>query len=687
MPNRRIVQDSDEEDNADESPIRKLVPAPAHPSSPTLTAVVDQGSSSQLKRSIASAGPSTGSTEADAMATERLDREIKDAYNSLLEPSTSRSSRSSHPSSGSPSVLRRRATTEFGEQRVKPPRITYGVRKSQDDAATWPDSEDEQPVRPAKRARKSTVTDDRVQEAVDHDVTSSSSFNGLGTSNGSEGSTSVAPIENHGRGEQNGNTTPDGSMLPLASKSSDPSAQHAQSSEGLRCPIVERTSSPTAAVQENLSVQINVANKVRSIMGAVPDLSISTSATPKPSKRAMPELDLPQITLGEEIPPSSSAPASSPVKRARIDNKGQSHALSTPPGNSDGGHDELSLSAATSPSSNKKQPNANTKTTSTRTPKTKGPGSVDLLPDLPAEKYQPRPSRSRSALTTDDLFVPNDFSKRPEALAKSKTKTKSKRRKTTAFEESRRDEEEAGRQSQGEELSVIDLVSPPKRAADGVGEESTKHSGRKDLATEPAEDVSPPPPQPPQAPPKKSRGRPKKDPTSDPIAETPKTNSSHSKNPDISEPSTLTDPLPPAAPAPAPAKRGRKRKKTVSEDIVQEDPPPPESCEGQDHNPPPNLPLEKVLTESTTHNIQPLPPQIPENTLPQPEPLEQEAAKSSPEKKKDEDAQESARREEVRKESSKNTSPANESKSGKVVYRVGLSKRQRIAPLLRVVRK
>ncbi|KAL8695794.1 MAG: hypothetical protein Q9201_007956, partial [Fulgogasparrea decipioides] len=655
MPNRRIIQDSDGEDNADESPIRKLDPTPAHPSSPTSTAAVDQGSSSQPKRSIASAGPSTGSTE-------QLNREIKDAYNSLLEPSTIRSSRSSHPSSGFPSVPRRRLSIEFGEQQVKPPRVTYGARKSQDGSATWHDSEDEQPIRPAKRARTRTATDDNIQVAVHTDDTINSSFNGLGTSEGSQGSASIVPVDNHRRGEQHGDTNPDGSMLSLGSRSSDPSRQRAQSSEGTTGPT---TSSPPAADQENFNLQVNVATKVRSIGGAAPDLSISTSTTPKTSKRAMSEFDLPQITLGEEIPPSSSTPAPSPVKRARVDNKSQNHALSTSPRNSDGAHDELSLSAATSPSSNRKQPKANTKPASIRTPKTKGSGSVDLLPDLPEEKYQPRPSRSRSALTADDLFVPTDFSKRPEALAKSKTKTKSKRRKTTAFEESGRDEDEVGRQLQGEALPVIDMVSSPRRAADGGWGERIKHSEPDGLATKPAQDVSPPPP-PPQAPLKKSRGRPKKDPISDPIVESPKTNSPHSKNPDISESLTLTGP----PPAPAPAKRGRKRKKIVSEDIVQEDPPPLEDCESQDHNPPPDLPSAKVLTEST-HNIQPQPlPQAPEDTLPHPEPL-QEATKSSP-KLKEEDAvkaQESTKGEEVKIKSMNIVSPANEGGNGKVVYR------------------
>lgn len=57
---------------------------------------------------------------------------------------------------------------------------------------------------------------------------------------------------------------------------------------------------------------------------------------------------------------------------------------------------------------------------------------------LPAEQYKPRPSRSRSGQADPSIFVPVDFSKRPETL----TKRKKNRRKTTAFERPREDTDE-----------------------------------------------------------------------------------------------------------------------------------------------------------------------------------------------------------------------------------------------------
>lgn len=59
---------------------------------------------------------------------------------------------------------------------------------------------------------------------------------------------------------------------------------------------------------------------------------------------------------------------------------------------------------------------------------------------LPPEQYNPRPSRSRSGHGDASLFIPEDFSKRPESLAK--LKRRKNRRKTTAFERPPEDSEE-----------------------------------------------------------------------------------------------------------------------------------------------------------------------------------------------------------------------------------------------------
>lgn len=98
-----------------------------------------------------------------------------------------------------------------------------------------------------------------------------------------------------------------------------------------------------------------------------------------------------------------------------------------------GGHDELSLCASTPAM-------GSARTRSSKSYKKRELegkqhndelGSEEIEIGFPKEQYQPRPSRSRSGQgEVDDLIIPVDFSKRPEALVKPK---KSKRRKTTAL--------------------------------------------------------------------------------------------------------------------------------------------------------------------------------------------------------------------------------------------------------------
>lgn len=67
-------------------------------------------------------------------------------------------------------------------------------------------------------------------------------------------------------------------------------------------------------------------------------------------------------------------------------------------------------------------------------------GIDEIAIGLPPEQYKPRPSRSRSGHGDASLFLPEDFSKRPESLAK--LKRRKNRRKTTAFERPPEDSEE-----------------------------------------------------------------------------------------------------------------------------------------------------------------------------------------------------------------------------------------------------
>ena len=57
----------------------------------------------------------------------------------------------------------------------------------------------------------------------------------------------------------------------------------------------------------------------------------------------------------------------------------------------------------------------------------------DYAIGIPKEHYQPRPSKRRARDGIEKVFVPTDFSRRPESIAKGKRKTK--RHKITAFQE------------------------------------------------------------------------------------------------------------------------------------------------------------------------------------------------------------------------------------------------------------
>lgn len=79
---------------------------------------------------------------------------------------------------------------------------------------------------------------------------------------------------------------------------------------------------------------------------------------------------------------------------------------------------------------------------------------------IPKEQYKPKPSRSRSGRTTGDLLVPTDYSKRPEAIAKSTTHKRS-RAQLSADHHSVRTSDQDAAESQHSE--PIDAVKDPSK--------------------------------------------------------------------------------------------------------------------------------------------------------------------------------------------------------------------------------
>ena len=572
------------------------------------------------------------------MAIGQLNREIQSAHISLLEPSTS--SPSSLPSFSSSSSSKKQAKAAPEERGSKKPRIAYGGGRSQDDLAFASNSDAEHPIQPAKKVRRATSTlpfanDGSGSENGDQDITSSSLSLEESVVNSKRVNIPAITVKD-GSGWCQTSIT---SMPPPVSRSSEATQQDMQSSFASKIPNPERPSPPLEAVS-------------------------------KTRKRAISEIELPKIILGEEIAPSSSAPASSPVKRVRTASR---RALSNPRKDADGGYDELSLSATDSPITGKKQTRITAKKPSGRNNKVNEPEMDDLIPETPAENYQPRPSRSRSALTADTVVVPTDFSKRPESLAKKKTN--SKREKTAA----------------PEELDQHARASPQRRCAKRASEailedldhtlNDTAMEGCLDVESNPALEtnidltISPTNPRSPKQPPtKKSRGRPRKGAT---IGQSvhPSIPESISVNRSASlETSTVETP----APASIPAKRGRKRKKVPDEEksstIVHDDP-----SSGDELKDPVSITM-GVLSDADP-NVRPSTEERATLKEEISESLKLEPAASLLSTKS---AESPNKQTPVKTEERKSLGVGKDSPAG---YRVGLSKRQRIAPLLRVVRK
>ena len=155
-------------------------------------------------------------------------------------------------------------------------------------------------------------------------------------------------------------------------------------------------------------------------------------------------------------------------------------------------------------------------------------GSDDPAIGLPKDQYQPRPSRSRGNPKENDLLIPEDFSRRPEALVREKRKAKN-RRKTTALERPTpkievedEDEDEVkvplvavpklpprqkrGRYPENDESDYVKSRDKGLGQAIAVDQENNKHVNRVEQEAKERKEVVPASP----SPKKRGRGRPKK---------------------------------------------------------------------------------------------------------------------------------------------------------------------------------
>ncbi|KAL9132263.1 MAG: hypothetical protein Q9175_006567 [Cornicularia normoerica] len=324
----------------------------------------------------------------------------------------------------------------------------------------------------------------------------------------------------------------------------------------------------------------------------------------------------------------------------------------------EGGQDELSL---TIPEIASKSP-TKLETTSKRKRDVDDEPVDELDSDdnaigVPKEHYQPRLSKRRSGGGDEEVLVPTDFSKKPEAMAKGKRKTK--RHKTTAFQELLpKDEDE------DEEVKVvpdprfeIPEKKPPRISTERDQPDVEENHNTKEIRPEP----QPGPKQAAQVTDQKKRGRPKKVVTN--LSEKTVVDEAEADHDQVD--AETEEPV-------ISATANKSRKKTKIKDT------PTPIIDEQDRNndgdqaaeDDSGAPLASILNETHGSIIgsklatKPLPETSSTKITSPPETPRKSATPAS-----------------------KGPDKHSPISSGKVAYRVGLSKRARIAPLLRIVRK
>lgn len=283
------------------------------------------------------------------------------------------------------------------------------------------------------------------------------------------------------------------------------------------------------------------------------------------------------------------------------------------------------------------------------------PGSDEMINGLPAEQHKRRPSRSKSSHGDFGPLIPVNFSKRPEIRAK----RKKNRRKTTAFERQVHDSEEdreiihttgpvviiETRSNLESTLEAAENDSLPKACNDRLPEAHDAESGAKSV-------------------PSKKRGRPRKQvPESTEELDAPNSEAENLlelPKPRLCSESSLNNPLRKKRKAsPEPTPRSVSDSESYDEDI-----------EAKNDSRDRNTVLKELKDNSNLHLPSPSPStKCTSGTLELPSPAKVSIPPQTPQKPV------------------KGPDKHSPLASGKVAYRVGLSKKARIEPLLRIVKK
>lgn len=695
MAKCKVVEDSDDEENGEPSPPR---PSATGLSDITLSTIVSLDGSPSRDIQEQTADPSTSSTglhyprllpihlPADAdRFTELLNRESRAAHKSLIEPTPKStlpairsysSSQQQSPTSPTPSYLKtKRSKTSIEKPKAKKPLKTYG--KSSQDMFEFHGSDGELDAavtmnlgQKARKSKKGNAHIDKAasrQASQDEDVARRQ----ITSSGGDTDMLSTEPRSHDISSVGEKDVSLQGPMPPPASNFT--SFAQSQRSRTSTVPNMDDLMHPESTKSSVLSRAESSRLDTNS-----DDRTTNTSGTGNEGTKAV------DLRPTEEPAPSSSASEISPSKSITIRRTDQTKNVSQklvshrddehlrsqldshvstmvnpvvllPMPMDAEGQDELSLSIPETASKNPSIPGK---------PFKRKRDMVDELDEddnaigVPKEHYQPRPSKRRSGDGGEEVVVPTDFSKKPEVTAKGKRKTK--RHKTTAFQELlRKDEDEE------EEIKIVPdpRFEIPEKKEPKV---STKKHQREVEGKDDTEEIPPDlPPETKQAAKvsgQKKRGRPKKA-AANLSEETVADETENDHDQDIGE---TAEPVVSAATA----KKSRKNSKTKQT--------PTSNTDEQDRN---NNGAPAAEDDPEELPANPL-NEIDGNTIPS-----KPATKPSPE-------QSPVKAHRPPETPRKSTTPAPKGpdkhspiSNGKVAHRVGLSKRARIAPLLRIVRK
>lgn len=694
MAKRKVIEDSDDEENGEPTPPR---PSATGLSDITLSTIVSLDGSASRETQEQIADPSTSSTglhyprrlhshlpaEADCF-TELLNRESRAAHKSLIEPTPKStlpairsysSSQQQSLTSPTPSyTMTKRSKTSVEKPQAKKPLKTYG--KSSQDLFEFHGSSDgelDMAVRmnAGQKAKKGKNGNAHIDKAASRQASQDEDFTRRPiTSSGGDTrllSTEPNPHETSPVGEID--VSPQGPTPPPASNFTS----FAQS---------QWSGTSTMPQMADPMPSKSTANSVVSLAGSSRFDTLPDDRMTRTSRNE--EVEAVDLRPTEEPAPSSSASEISPSKTITIrrtdETKNVSQELSSHREGEDlhlqldsdistmvnpivllpvpmdtEGQDELSLSIPEAASKNPSKPRKSSKRKRDMDDEL---GIDDNAIEVPKEHYQPRPSKRRSGDGDEEVFVPTDFSKKPEAMAKGKRKPK--RYKTTAFQELLpKDEDE------DDEIKMVPdprFEIPEKKSSKNSTEKYQREVERKDDTEDIQPEAQSEPKQAGKATSQKKRGRPKKA-TANLSEEIVADEADADHGEDVGE---TAEPVVSAVTT----KKSRKKSKTKAT--------PTSNTDEQDRNHDGAPAVEDDPEELPAHPLN----EINGNTT-----LSNLAAKPSPERSP-------VKAHHPPETPHKSTTPAPKGpdkhspiSSGKVAYRVGLSKRARIAPLLRIVRK